>query len=231
MPPWPADSSARAAAWRPARPPGSGVNTRSLERIPQAWRLSASSAQAHESDSGAASRQDDDGGLPTIQRMQDTLIVTCALTGAGPLSMSPAQPVTPRQIARSGLEAAEAVAAVLHVHVRAPQTGAFSGELALYEEAVGLIRAQNPEVILKLSTGLGSGFYPKDPLLPSEAGPGTPLWPAAQRVRMEDKAFIAKGEFAQRNAQQVRKVRRMVEAMGPTIATPAQARNILGLNA
>ncbi len=40
--------------------------------------------------------------------MQDTIIITCALTGAGPLSKNPAQPVTPKQIAESGLAAADA---------------------------------------------------------------------------------------------------------------------------
>jgi uncharacterized protein (DUF849 family) len=114
--------------------------------------------------------------------MQDTIIITCALTGAGPLSTNPAQPVTPRQIAESGLAAAEAGAAILHVHVRDPQTGQFSGELALYEEAVGLIREANPEVILNLTTGLGSGFYPKDPMLPVEAGPETHIWTPEKRV-------------------------------------------------
>lgn len=114
--------------------------------------------------------------------MQETIIITCALTGAGPLSKNPAQPITPRQIAESGLEAAEAGAAILHVHVRDPKTGEFSGELGLYEEAVGLIRERNTDVILNLTTGLGSGFYPKDHLLPIEAGPGTHIWPAEQRV-------------------------------------------------
>jgi uncharacterized protein (DUF849 family) len=114
--------------------------------------------------------------------MQDQIIITCALTGAGPLSKNPAQPVTPRQIAESGLAAAEAGAAILHVHVRDPRTGSFSGELALYEEAVGLIREGNREVILNLTTGLGSGFYPKDPLLPLEAGPETHIWTPERRV-------------------------------------------------
>lgn len=114
--------------------------------------------------------------------MQETIIITCALTGAGPLSGNPAQPVTPKQIAHSGLEAADAGAAILHIHVRDPVTGEFSGELALYEEAVGLIREQNPEVILNLTTGLGSGFYPKDPLVPIEAGPGSHIWSAEKRM-------------------------------------------------
>jgi uncharacterized protein (DUF849 family) len=117
-----------------------------------------------------------------MHTMQDTVIITCAITGAGPLSNNPAQPITPRQIAESGLEAAAAGAAILHVHVRDPRTGQFSGELALYEEAVGLIREQNKDVILNLTTGLGSGFYPVDPMLPIEAGPGTHIWTAERRV-------------------------------------------------
>jgi uncharacterized protein (DUF849 family) len=114
--------------------------------------------------------------------MHENVVLTCALTGAGPLSKNPAQPVSPRQIAESGLEAADAGAAVLHVHVRDPKSGEFSGELGLYEEAVGLIREQNKDVILNLTTGLGSGFYPKDPLLPNEAGPGTHIWSAERRM-------------------------------------------------
>lgn len=114
--------------------------------------------------------------------MNNTIVITCALTGAGPRSKNPAQPITPRQIAQSGLEAAEAGAAVLHVHVRDPETGEFSGDLGLYEEAVGLIREQNKDVVLNLTTGLGSGFYPKDPMLPHEAGPGTHIWSAEKRV-------------------------------------------------
>ena len=114
--------------------------------------------------------------------MQEKVVITCAITGAGPLSDNPAHPVTPQQIAQSGLEAADAGAAILHVHVRDPKTGQFSGDLALYEEAVGLIREQNKEVILNLTTGLGSGFYPDDPLLPSTAGPGTHIWSVEKRI-------------------------------------------------
>ena len=118
----------------------------------------------------------------TRNTMQDHIVITCALTGAGPMSDNPNHPVTPRQIADSGLAAAEAGAAILHVHVRDPQTREFSGDCALYEEAVGLIREQNPDVILNLTTGLGSGFYPKDVLLPDTAGPGTHIWSVDQRI-------------------------------------------------
>ncbi|RTL52444.1 MAG: 3-keto-5-aminohexanoate cleavage protein [Rhodocyclaceae bacterium] len=115
--------------------------------------------------------------------MQEKIILTCALTGAGPLSPNPAQPITPTQIAESGLEAAEAGAAIIHVHVRDPKTGQFSGDLDLYRETVDLIRRHNKEVVLNLTTGLGSGFYPADPMLPSTAGPDTHIWSAEQRVQ------------------------------------------------
>jgi uncharacterized protein (DUF849 family) len=49
------------------------------------------------------------------------------------------------------------------------------------------------------------------------------------RVGMEDNAFISKGVFAKSNAEQVRKIRGMIEGLGPSIATPAQAHEILGL--
>lgn len=290
--------------------------------------------------------------------MQEKIIITCALTGAGPLSQNPNQPVTPRQIAESGLAAAEAGAAILHVHVRDPETSTFSGELELYEEAVVRIREQNKDVILNLTTGLGSGFYPADRMLPDTAGPGTHIWSVdkriehvlklkpeictldlvtaqvfdgvvismepvlaemAERVRavgvkpeielfdsgdavlakhliakgalegpgmysfvmglnftmpatpetmlyirnllppgafwqgfgigrnqfpmaiqscllgghvrvgMEDNVYISRGEFAESNAELVKKARGLVEALGPSIATPAEARELLGL--
>ncbi|WP_199855957.1 3-keto-5-aminohexanoate cleavage protein, partial [Burkholderia metallica] len=51
------------------------------------------------------------------------------------------------------------------------------------------------------------------------------------RVGMEDNAFISKGVFVQSNAQQVKKARDLVKELGPSIASPAQARQILGLKA
>lgn len=49
------------------------------------------------------------------------------------------------------------------------------------------------------------------------------------RVGLEDNLYIAKGELAVSNAQQVQKVRGIVEALGRTVATPDEARALLGL--
>ena len=49
------------------------------------------------------------------------------------------------------------------------------------------------------------------------------------RVGLEDSLFIARGELASSNAEQVRKIRRILEEMGREIATPDEARAMLGL--
>ena len=49
------------------------------------------------------------------------------------------------------------------------------------------------------------------------------------RVGLEDSLFISRGELAESNAQQVRKIRRLVEDLGHEVASPDEAREILGL--
>ena len=73
--------------------------------------------------------------------MNHDVIITCALTGAGDTSAkSPHVPVTPKQIAAAAIEAAKAGATVVHCHVRDPQTGKFSRDVALYREVMERIR-------------------------------------------------------------------------------------------
>ncbi len=115
--------------------------------------------------------------------MKRPVIVTCAITGGGDtVGKNPAIPVTPEQIATSSLEAAKAGAAIVHLHVRDPQTGKPSTELEFYREAVERIRVANSDVIINLTTGPGARFIPsKDN--PSVGGPGTSLMTPEARVR------------------------------------------------
>jgi uncharacterized protein (DUF849 family) len=84
-------------------------------------------------------------------------ILTCAVTGAGTtLKQTPHLPVTPEQIAVSALEAADAGAAVVHLHVRDPETGGPSMRFDLYQEVVSRIRSQNTEVLINLTCGPGA---------------------------------------------------------------------------
>ncbi|MGW7412077.1 3-keto-5-aminohexanoate cleavage protein [Streptomyces sp. NPDC054863] len=84
------------------------------------------------------------------------VIITCALTGAGDtVRKSPHVPVTPEQIARSAVEAAGAGAAVVHIHVRDPETGDPSRDPRLYREVVERIKETGTDVVINLTAGMG----------------------------------------------------------------------------
>jgi uncharacterized protein (DUF849 family) len=110
------------------------------------------------------------------------VIITCAITGnlTRP-EQSPYLPITPQQIADSALEAAEAGAAIAHIHVRDPATGRPSMSIDLYREVMDRIRARNPGLIINLTTGPGGRFVPSEDD-PKVAGPGTTLMAPDRRV-------------------------------------------------
>jgi uncharacterized protein (DUF849 family) len=83
-------------------------------------------------------------------------IITCAVTGAGDtVGKHPAIPVTPEQIANTALEAASAGAAIVHCHVRNPETGKGARNVELYREVMERIRAKNTDVVINLTAGMG----------------------------------------------------------------------------
>jgi uncharacterized protein (DUF849 family) len=89
------------------------------------------------------------------------IIVTCAVTGNAPFNRShPCFPVTPAEIAAACIEAAEAGAAIVHVHVRDPETGAGSRSPRLFKEVVDRVRDSSTDVIINLTAGLGAFFLP-----------------------------------------------------------------------
>ncbi len=98
-------------------------------------------------------------------------ILTCAVTGnlTSP-EMNPNLPITPKEIAEEGLAAAEAGAAILHLHVRDPKTTKGSMKFELYDEMVSRIREKNSDVILNLTTGEGGRFVPSkdNPMIAAE---------------------------------------------------------------
>jgi len=93
--------------------------------------------------------------------MNNDVIITCAITGAGDTtSRSHLVPITPRQVADAAIEAAKAGAAVVHVHVRDPETGAGSRDPALFREAVDMIRDSGVDMIINLTAGMGGDWVP-----------------------------------------------------------------------
>jgi len=118
--------------------------------------------------------------MTTINRK---VIITCALTGAGDtVGRSEHVPVTPEQIAESGIAAARAGATVVHVHVREPQTGKGSREVAYYSEAVERIRASGVDVIINTTAGMG-GDLVLDPQDPTKFVEGTDLVTGTERLK------------------------------------------------
>ena len=114
--------------------------------------------------------------------MNNEVIVTCAVTGAGDtLSKHPDVPVTPKQIADAAVEAAKAGATVAHIHARDPETGLGSRDLNLFKEIVDRVRQSNTDVVLNLTAGMGGDWVPSDDN-PSMPGPGTDMIGPKERL-------------------------------------------------
>ena len=90
--------------------------------------------------------------------MSRKIVLTCAVTGGGDdvLAKHPNIPKTPQEIANAALEAAEAGAAVVHIHVRDPETGHASNKTELYADVMRLIREKNGDVLINLTGGMDS---------------------------------------------------------------------------
>jgi 3-keto-5-aminohexanoate cleavage enzyme len=102
----------------------------------------------------------------------DKLIVTAAVTGSliTP-EQNPNLPVTPTEIAQAAIDSRRAGAAMAHIHVRDPDTGRPVQDPTLFEEVIGLIRAES-DILINCSTGGGPGmsYDERIGIIPSLAG-------------------------------------------------------------
>ena len=121
--------------------------------------------------------------------ISNAVFVTCAVTGSGDsVKKSPHVPVTPAQIAAAALEAHAAGAAIVHIHVRDPTTGASSRDPALFREVFKRIREKNDEVIINLTGGMGGDIYLGPDEKPLEFARGTDfVGPAARMAHITER--------------------------------------------
>ena len=116
--------------------------------------------------------------------MNREVFITCAVTGSGDTTgKSDKVPVTPEQSAESAIEAARAGAAVVHCHVRDPQTGAPSRDPELFREVTERIRDSEVDTVLNLTAGMGGDLVlggVETPLPPAAAG--TDMTGATERL-------------------------------------------------
>ena len=116
--------------------------------------------------------------------MNREVFVTCAVTGSGSTQdRSPHVPRSPKQIADSAIAAAKAGAAIVHCHVRDPETGAPSRDRALFREVTQRIRDAEQDVVLNLTAGMGGDmvFGDTERPLPPNAD-ATDMAGASERV-------------------------------------------------
>ena len=114
--------------------------------------------------------------------MNNEVIVTCAVTGAGDtLGKHPEVPVTPEQISNAAIAAAKAGASVAHIHVRDPETGLGSRDTNLFKEVVERIRDSETDVVINLTAGMGGDWVPSEEN-PSMPGSGTDMIGPEERL-------------------------------------------------
>ncbi|WP_298257519.1 3-keto-5-aminohexanoate cleavage protein [uncultured Litoreibacter sp.] len=115
--------------------------------------------------------------------MNRDVFITCAVTGSGSTQdKSPHVPRSPKDIAQSAIAAAKAGAAVVHCHVRDPETGVPSRDLKLYREVTDRIRDAEVDVVLNLTAGMGGDIVFGSSAAPLPVADGTDMIGAEERV-------------------------------------------------
>jgi len=105
--------------------------------------------------------------------MSRPVIITCAVTGSSDTSgKNPNVPILPEDIARNIVDAALEGAAIAHVHVRDPATGKEARDAALFREVVTRVRESKVDVILNLTSAVGTAVF-FDEENPSRLAPST----------------------------------------------------------
>ena len=158
------------------------------------------------------------------------IFLTCAVTGAGDTTdKSEHVPVTPEEIANSAIDAARAGAAIVHIHVRDPETGKGSRDPELFRETVDRIRSADVDVVINLTAGMGGDLVlgGAETPLPLDAA-GTDMAGATERLvhvanllpeictlDCGSMNFAAGGDYVMTNTPDtLRAMARQVQAMG-----------------
>ena len=116
-------------------------------------------------------------------QMNREVFITCAVTGSGATQdRSPHVPRSPQEIADSAIEAARAGAAIVHCHVRDPETGKPSRKVEYYREVTERIREAEVDVVLNLTAGMGGDIIFGPTENPMALSPATDMIGASARV-------------------------------------------------
>ena len=151
--------------------------------------------------------------------MEKKIIITVAVTGSRPTKeMNPAVPYTPKEIVDAAVECHKAGAAIAHVHVRNQKTGIRSLRCRPY---LSSMKNKLPPDALWSVLGVGRAQLPMITM--------AMLLEGNVRVGFEDNIYFKKGVLASSNAQIVEMAVDLSQRLGGEVATPAEARRILGI--
>jgi uncharacterized protein (DUF849 family) len=160
--------------------------------------------------------------------MMSKAIISCAVTGAiHTPTMSDALPVMPQEIAAQAIAAAQAGAAILHLHARVPETGEPTGDPDVFARFLPVIR-QHTDAVINLTTGGSPNMSVEDRLQGAKrfspemcslnmGSMNFGLFPMASRYRSwkhewEERYLLASDDFVFRNT--FRDIAYILETLG-----------------
>ena len=91
--------------------------------------------------------------------MRKSVFITAAITGSGVRKIEATWFHGSKEIADAAIDAAKAGAAIVHCHVRDPDTGAPSRDFSYYREVTDRIRDSDTDVVLNLTAGMGRSWF------------------------------------------------------------------------
>lgn len=104
------------------------------------------------------------------EKMRDKLVISAALTGAATMKdQNPAVPYTPEEFAEESYRCMNEGAAVVHIHVRDPDTGVPTADIKKIRSTIQAVRDRCPGLIINMSTAIGPGVSKDDRIAPIKA--------------------------------------------------------------
>jgi 3-keto-5-aminohexanoate cleavage enzyme len=133
----------------------------------------------------------------------EKMIITVGITGSRiTRQQTPYIPITPEEIARSGIEAAKAGASVLHVHVRDLTTGLGTQDFSLFKEVVDRIRNETDALLCLTTSGIpGRNLPVADRLIPLALNPELVSFDAGS-INLGENVFLNPPEFLEALAKE-----------------------------
>ena len=126
----------------------------------------------------------------------EKLIIAVGITGSRiTRQQTPHIPITPEEIAQSGIEAWRAGASVLHIHVRDPKTGLGAQDYSIFKEVVDRIRSETDVILCLTTSGIpGRNLQFEERLVPLSFSPELVSFDAGS-VNMRENVFLNPPEF------------------------------------